>query len=108
MNKNGYRPIASRLLTAAEQHDLLLSLGDLPEFGRKMLNNQRKYCDASDFSDDSIAIARPHSFRETLPISALTVTVEPGEEEQSTVQDDIRMFVLSFVTFFMGISLFIW
>ncbi|WP_438726750.1 hypothetical protein ACR9YC_09355 [Parasphingorhabdus sp. DH2-15] len=49
-----------------------------------------------------------HSFRASLPISALAVNIEPEITSHTTIQDDIRMFVLSFLTFFMGISLFIW
>lgn len=49
-----------------------------------------------------------HYFRASLPITALSVTAEPDVMTGTTIQDDIRMFVLSFLASFMGISLFIW
>jgi hypothetical protein len=121
MNKTEYRstssrPIAARPITVAEQYRLRLSRGDLPQFGS---NISHSYSDQRDYHDhdygspsgyfvQATALAKPHPFREALPISALAVAIEPAAEDTTTVQDDIRMFVLSFVTFFMGISLFIW
>lgn len=49
----------------------------------------------------------PNHFRAELPISALAVAVTPENESKTTVQDDIRMFLLSFIAFFMAFSLFI-
>ena len=105
------RPIGSRPITLAEQYHLRLSRSDLPQFGANMGYGRRgdnEYDNQSSYFHQATAIAKPHPFREGLPISALTVTVEPGAEYKTTIQDDIRMFALSFVTFFMGISLFIW
>lgn len=116
MKKTGSRRLSSRLIasrpiTVAEHYHLRLPRGDLlqlsgnREYGHR---DNKDYSNPSSYFDQVTAIAKPHPFRETLPISALTVTIEPGLENKTTVHDDIRMFVLSFVTFFMGISLFIW
>jgi len=53
-------------------------------------------------------VSQGHPFRANLPISALAMTVEADLVTETTIQDDIRLFTLSFVTFFLGFSLFIW
>ncbi|MEM1132931.1 MAG: hypothetical protein AAGH53_08345 [Pseudomonadota bacterium] len=49
-----------------------------------------------------------HPFRAGLPLSALTVEPDPQRAVANSRADDIRLFFLSFATFFLGISAFIW
>ncbi|MEO1045483.1 MAG: hypothetical protein AAFX04_08605 [Pseudomonadota bacterium] len=51
---------------------------------------------------------RGHPFRAGLPLSALIVEPDPEAAVASSRAEDARLFFLSFATFFLAISAFIW